>query len=398
MKQKSLKKILTITLIIGLFFISGCGKKEFTISFNTDGGTSVIEQVVKKGDTLVKPDIPVKEGYKFLYWEMDGKEFDFLSKIKNDVTLKAKWEKLDDIPVGNKYTVIFNTDGGNNISSQQIEENKTVSKPINPTKEGYKFVEWTLDGTVYDFTAKVTRNIILVAKWEKSSTENPVVKPTTNVTVTFDSNGGSKVTNQTISAGSKVKLPAEPTRTGYKFLGWYRNNSAWDFGWTINVNITLVAKWEKVTNVPEMRKYTITFNSAGGSSVASQTVEENKTVVIPTEPTRIGYKFIGWTLDGNIYSFASKVTGNITLVAKWEQEKVEDKYTISQTLFELGPQYKVYVLKNGFLATAKAVYDVNGSKIAEYSTEHNAILMLDKYIKLIAKVELDDGNIYNITK
>ena len=54
-------------------------------------------------------------------------------------------------------------------------------------------------------------------------------------------------------------------------------------------------------------------------------VEEGKKVMKPSTPTRNGYTFVGWTLNGSNYNFNSAVKGNITLVAKWEKNKTEDK-------------------------------------------------------------------------
>ena len=67
------------------------------------------------------------------------------------------------------------------------------------------------------------------------------------------------------------------------------------------------------------KAYTVTFNSALGSAVESQTVKENETVVKPQDPVREGYSFGGWTYNGVEYDFATPVTSNITLTAKWEQ-------------------------------------------------------------------------------
>ena len=61
----------------------------------------------------------------------------------------------------------------------------------------------------------------------------------------------------------------------------------------------------------------MTFNSNGGTAVDSQTVKYGELAVKPADPTRDGYTFNGWTLNGTPYDFSSPVTGNITLVAQW---------------------------------------------------------------------------------
>ncbi len=80
------------------------------------------------------------------------------------------------------YTVEFNTDGGNAVSSVRVKKNKTVAKPEDPTKEGYKFVSWELNGVEYDFTKPITENIKLTAKWEKKDSKDD--KKTTTTTTT----------------------------------------------------------------------------------------------------------------------------------------------------------------------------------------------------------------------
>ena len=86
-----------------------------------------------------------------------------------------------------KYTVIFNSNGGTNVDNQIVIENHTVTKPGNPTKTGYIFVEWQLDGKAYSFGTKVTKDITLKAVWEEEKT---------HVTVIFDVVGGSLIDNQ----------------------------------------------------------------------------------------------------------------------------------------------------------------------------------------------------------
>ena len=68
-------------------------------------------------------------------------------------------------PETKKYTVTFNTDGGNEISSKEVNEGKKVEKPENPTKEGYKFLGWYLEDKEYDFNTEVKNNMTLKAKW-----------------------------------------------------------------------------------------------------------------------------------------------------------------------------------------------------------------------------------------
>ena len=139
--------------------------------------------------------------------------------------------------------------------------------------------------------------------------------------ITFDSNGGSAISDiQMDSYNTTATKPADPTRSGYEFDGWFYESSfenAVDWSAGVTKSMTLYAKWTQV-QAPVV-KYTVTFDSNGGSSVSSQTIESGQTASAPADPVRSGYTFKGWYLDGALFSFATPVTGNITLTASWTE-------------------------------------------------------------------------------
>lgn len=67
------------------------------------------------------------------------------------------------------YTVKFDTNGGSNIDDVVVRENDVVLEPVNPTKKGYEFVSWQLNGKDYDFKTTITKDITLKAKWKKAA-------------------------------------------------------------------------------------------------------------------------------------------------------------------------------------------------------------------------------------
>lgn len=308
---------IVILLIIIFLLLKGCSNKEYKIRFDSVGGTIIAEQIINKGDYVIKPIDPVKEGYDFLGWYYDNEPYDFNEPVKKDMTLIAGWEASEDRYY---YVVIFDTNGGaESIESQQVEENKTAIRPTDPVKSGYTFEGWYLFDTKYDFTSKVTSDIILTAKWKKNSTGSTggggttVTPKPTEYTITFNSNEGSSVPSQTVKSGGKVTKPNNPTRVHYEFEGWYSNGSLYDFNTAVTSNITLIAKWRQAD------KYTVTFNTQGGTSISAQTVYKNDKVTMPsTNPSKSYYTFTGWYLNGQPYNFDTKVTKNITLVAGWE--------------------------------------------------------------------------------
>ena len=203
-------------------------------------------------------------------------------------------------PVIATFTVTFNSDGGSAVEAQTIDEGENATAPTAPTKSGYTFGGWTLNGEAYDFETPVTSDIELVAVWTKAAVMYDV---------TFNSDGGSAVEAQTIEENETATEPTAPTKADCKFGGWLLNGEAYDFATPVTGNIELTAKW--------IALYSVSFNSNGGSAVEAQTIEENETATEPTAPTKADCKFGGWLLNGEAYDFATPVTGNIELTAKW---------------------------------------------------------------------------------
>lgn len=217
------------------------------------------------------------------------------------------------IKANKTYTVNFDTNGGTVITSQQIKNKHTVSKPTNPEKEGYEFKEWVLDEKTFDFTEKVTQNITLKAIWEEKKIE---VK---KYTIIFNTDGGTDIPNQVINENNTVSKPEDPVKQDYNFIGWFYNEVEFDFNTKITSDLELIAHYEKID--PAKKNYTVNFNSNGGSNVSKQIIEEGKKVTKPKNPTRNGYTFVNWTLNGKEYNFNNVVTKDITLMANWKQNE-----------------------------------------------------------------------------
>ena len=145
--------------------------------------------------------------------------------------------------------------------------------------------------------------------------------------VSFETNGAGTVTSQNVKHGGKVGEPAALTKTGYNFKGWFTSrdggsslaSTAFDFGVnTITTDVVLYAKWE-------IKTFTVTFDSKGGSEVVSQTVEYGSRATAKNSE-RLPYDFVGWflsadggrTLMNTAFDFANTlITNNVTLYAKW---------------------------------------------------------------------------------
>ena len=349
-------------------------EKIYNIVFDSNGGTTVENQQVKNGQTVKEPTSPTRNGYTFKGWYLGGIKYNFNTKVTTDMILIAKWQK-DAVTV--KHTVTFDSNGGSKVVKQSVTEGATATKPKNPTRSGYEFKGWYYNGLLYDFNSKVTKSITLEAKWEKEEI--------TYYTVIFDSNGGSSVDKQLIASGSKVTKPSSPTKKGYEFIGWYYNNKLYNFNSKVTANIILKAKWEK----EEVTYYTVTFDTDGGSSVNKQTIVSGGKVTKPSSPTKVGYEFKGWYYNGKSYNFNSKVTKDMTLTAKWEEEQTTTYYTVTFDT-DGGSSVNKQSIESGKVATKPA----NPMKIGYefkgwyYNNQlYNFNSQVTKNITLIAKWE-----------
>lgn len=170
-----------------------------------------------------------------------------LDKQDNDIVTKAA-----------EYIINYELDGGTlGANSPATHTYGTETILVNPTKSGYNFAGWYLEDT---FATKIetlaadgyTSEITLYAKWNKRSSGGG---GTTRYTVLFDTNGGSKLSNQTVTRNSVIKEPATPTKDGFDFAGWYTDKelkTKYDFSAKITKSMTLYAAWtEKKTDNSE---------------------------------------------------------------------------------------------------------------------------------------------------
>ena len=290
-RNKILIIVSSLIVLIGIFitiFIINNNKRNDTfyeITFDTQGGSVIENQSVKKGEKIKVPENPTKEGYEFVEWYYENQSYDFNTIVTDNMILVAQWKTTEN----EIFTIKFNSDGGTTISEQNIESGKKVVLPGNPIKEGYNFIEWQFNGVKYDFNLPVTSNLELVAVYEKIETETPTIN--TKPSTTKPSNN--KPNNNGNNSGNTI-TPSQPTTP---------------------------------TTPTEKKTYAVTFDSNGGSSVNSQTVNEGNKIFRPSNPTKSGYNFAGWLLNGNSYDFSRPITSNITLVSKWNQKTYKVKVT-----------------------------------------------------------------------
>ena len=275
--------------------------KTYTVKF-TDG-EAVNESKVTHGNTVTKPEDPVKEGYQFIGWVDGEKAFSFDEPITADVNLVAKFEPRT-------YTVKF-TDG-ETINESKVTHGHLVTKPDDPVKEGYQFIGWFDGEEAFSFDKPITADVNLVAKF------NPKM-----YTVKFTD--GETVNESKVTHGHPVTKPEDPVKEGYQFMGWFDGEKAFSFDKPITADVTLVAKFK-----PKM--YTVKFTD--GETVNESKVTHGHPVTKPEDPVKEGYQFMGWFDGEKAFSFDKPITADVTLVAKFKPKMYTVKFTDGETVNE----------------------------------------------------------------
>ncbi len=260
------------------------------------------DQTVSYGGTVAEPETdPACAGYVFKGWcsdEARNVEFSFSQPVTGSTTVYAKWAKL--------VTVSFDANGGSEVSDVQVEAGSSLGELPETSKDDYVFFGWrTQDGKRVTSSTVFTEDTKLTAEWGQDTFRVQF----------FASDGEDPTDFCRVTEGDKVGKPADPTREGYDFQGWYTSkdySKEYDFSTPVHDDLDLYAKWAKKT-------YTVTFSAPGATNVpAAQTVEHGGVASRPaTDPAASGLTFKGWLLDGKDYDFSAPVTGDITLEASW---------------------------------------------------------------------------------
>ncbi len=218
----------------------------FTWTQGTEGSVSGGSTSAKFNEAVTFPTVTPNEGKTFKGWftAATGGE---------EVTAQNVWEKVGDTTSVTfyaqyetvKYDVTFDLVGGTGtVATQNVAHGSTATKPsTNPTKEGYTFKFWAKKGTEteFQFNTQITEKTELVAVWEVNK-----------YTVHFNSHEGSAVADVTnVAYNTKITAPTDPTREGYTFGGWYKDEACtqkFDFeNDKITEETTLHAKWTAVS-------------------------------------------------------------------------------------------------------------------------------------------------------
>lgn len=226
------------------------------------------------------------------------------------------------VPDSKSYTVSFQSNGGSAVESQQIEEGRSASEPPVPSREGYRFIGWYFNGELYNFHLPITGDITLEAVWEE---EHVLAAPSASFPSGSEVETGTKIVLTCAASGAEIYYTLDGTIPD-RSSTLYREPIV-VLGDTTIMAVAVREGYQDspvVTFVyhafnPEPDVYMVVFQSNGGTQIESQEIKAEETASRPVDPVREGYHFIGWYLDGELYDFASPVTGNIRLEAVWEE-------------------------------------------------------------------------------
>ena len=229
---------------------------QYTMTFVQENGAENIVLTQDYATSLTAPSAPVRTGFTFKGWQPEVPA----TIPASDQTFTAQWER-------NSYTLTFMSDGAT-VQSTSVPYESPVTAPSDPSKVGYTFTGWspavaeTMPAEDVTYTAQFTIN---------------------QYTMTFVQENGAENIVQTQDYATSLTAPTAPVRTGFTFKGWQPEVPA-----TIPAeDQTFTAQWER-------NSYTLTFMSDGATVQSSHVLYESP-VTAPSDPSKVGYTFTGWS-------------------------------------------------------------------------------------------------------
>jgi|GEM_PF-637704 len=363
--------------------------KEFAIIYNLDGGINsdlnpVSYNVESDEITLSEPS---RNGYKFEGWFVNEQLTESITTIQTSepkpITLFAKWSLV-------KYTITYYLNGGTNDDDNPTEYYVTTNDILlkAPTKRGYNFVGWYVDD---DFKSAIEvinkgtyQNLSVYAKWDIITYK-----------ITYDLVGGTNNKNNLSSytVESKDIVFENPFRIGYTFLNWtddkkepiekIQSESIGD--------LTITANWQAKT-------YTVKFMPNGGEVDPNTKMATYDADFEAPIPSRIGYDFEYWTLNGVKYQNGKwTLDSEATMTAVWTarndtrykvnhylQNADDDEYTLDKTDNLQGTSDSIVTLDRasytGFIMPNSQKGTIAADGTAEYSYYYNRLTYTITYV------------------
>lgn len=229
----------------------------YTVTFDSDGGSDVTTQIIEEGETATTPSAPTKVGHTFIGWYNGDTEFDFDTPITGNITLKAKWTI-------NTYTLTWDVNGGNALAgdytSGSVKYGATITKPADPTRDGYRFDGWSPEPTTMP-----ANNLTYTAQWVKLHT------------ITWMVGSNSVLTEEVANATGVTQTPADPANNAIgncanAFMGWTETPLGSTEGQSAPADLCTAAQMKSThTSVTGDKTFYAVFASAEGVSSTNYT-------------------------------------------------------------------------------------------------------------------------------
>ena len=355
----------------------------FTVFYQDDSnncsvkfdGADLPDASVEKGSTFNKPNDPQKNGYKFGGWYTTAdyiEEVVFPLTINESITIYAKWDELDLTQIKDANTIDKYYRISGEVAAQSdfqtifVQDETGALQVYQPSQYFKGKVQVGDDVTLVGKYGLKNGNpqLIDIIDFKVNNSDDKIdTLPLTNISEVTKENANKYFKLEKLKIKSEEKNTNTYTLNDYDFVLYYSNNTFVDgydkliVGSYVDVEGALVIYNNNnketieilVTKVVESQRFTITFNSNGGSNVESQKVFPNEKVTKPENPTKepdgfTTYDFDGWYTDeacSEEYNFESEVTKDITLYAKWNSKTASATKIFSsmQTKSKLSAKY-----------------------------------------------------------
>ena len=274
-----------------------------------------------------------------------------------------------------KFTIEFETNGGSSIAKVEVENLADFNLPDDPEKVGFEFNGWYIDAEFTTIFTSLTGDgpFKLYAKWEE------VVVEVKEFTISF-SDG---VESQKVKEGEKATKPADPTKEGFKFKGWFKDEActeAYDFEALVNADVTLYAKWEEKVILPTKGTIEEVIAAADGlyeTTAVVVAINAQSFLIKDETGLMLVYKGSGWECDLEIGDTVT-VTGDTSSYAGAKQFGKTATY-------EKGEKVEVDY------GTAKEL------TVAEIDAYATAETITPIYVKLVGTLSVSSGKYFNLT-
>ncbi|PKL13409.1 MAG: hypothetical protein CVV52_06085 [Spirochaetae bacterium HGW-Spirochaetae-8] len=374
-----------ITADITLYAHWSPDTQTYTVSFETQGGGAVFGQQVEAGSFATEPEDPSKDGAVFQGWytaSVAGDAWNFSTPISNHTTLYAHWlytlayasaNDSEGTVTGDLEQQVQHGMDGTTVAAVPVEgfsfdkwsddsvENPRTDEDVTDSLSVTAYFSWNVYSLSYTATVggtlqgPVLQNVShgedgamveaipdtghVFAGWSDGlvptsiRTDRNVRSDITvsaqfdpiTYTVSFDTHGGSVIADQLVDyQGKPIKPSGDPTRTGYRFKGWFSDpvlESYFDFDETV-ASLDNDGDRQIVVHAQWIERFMVTYDSDGGDAVLAETVDAGTPITAPTAPTKTGSTFTGWYTGpggtGDAWTFGSDtITSDTTLYAAW---------------------------------------------------------------------------------